>query len=271
MPVIGGRDLKQRTLSAVVLAPVVLAATYFGGAPFLLLWTVAALGVVWEWASVARITPGPLFYGIGGMVLIGCMILLLLGEPGTTAWLVIAGAAACAVTTKPRLWSTLGFLCAAAAALPVLVLRGDDQVGMLAVLFLFAVVWGTDIAAYFTGRALGGPKLWPRLSPNKTWSGAVGGAVFGTLAGLAVALAGGLVFTPVLIAIGLVLSIVAQSGDLAESAFKRTFGVKDASKLIPGHGGVLDRLDGFATATLAALLIALLHGGATPAAGLLLW
>ncbi|GGF83864.1 phosphatidate cytidylyltransferase [Azorhizobium oxalatiphilum] len=271
MPVIGGRDLKQRTLSAAVLAPVVLFITWLGGIPFAVLWTLAGLGALWEWSRIARTSPVPLLPVLGGLILIAGAILLELGEIRYCLMLTAAGILGCALAVRPRLWSGVGFFCAAIAALPVIVLRGADEVGFLAILFLFAVVWGTDIAAYFTGRALGGPKLWPRLSPNKTWSGAIGGAVFGTLAGVLVTLAGGLVFSPMLIVVGLALSVIGQAGDLAESAFKRAFGVKDASKLIPGHGGLLDRLDGFATATLAALLIAAGHGGASPAAGLLLW
>ncbi len=270
-----GRDLKPRTLSALILAPVALAATVFGGLPFLLFWALAGVGVLWEWASVARIRPRILYLGVGGGALVGAVVAVALRLDAAAALLVVAGAGACALLAagdgRPRGWAALGILCAASVAIPVVVLRGQDQVGLLAVVFLFAVVWGTDIAAYFTGRALGGPKLWPRLSPNKTWSGALGGAAIGTLAGVAVASLGGLVFTPALVGVGLALSVVAQSGDLAESAFKRAFGVKDAGWLIPGHGGILDRLDGFATATLLALAIAVVRGGVTPAAGLLLW
>lgn len=270
-----GRDLKPRTFSALVLAPVVLAVTYFGGIAFLMLWALAGFGVLWEWAGVARIRPRIGFLAVGGVVLLAAAVLLALGKTGAVAPVLLLGACACAALAggggKNRLWAALGLICASAVAFPVAVLRGGDQLGLLSVLFLFAVVWGTDIAAYFTGRALGGPKLWPRLSPNKTWSGALGGTLIGTLAGVGVVMAWGLVFTPALVVIGLLLSVVAQSGDLAESAFKRVFGVKDAGWLIPGHGGILDRLDGFAAAALLALVIALARGGVSPAAGLLLW
>lgn len=271
IPVVIGPDLKQRTLSAIVLAPVVLATTVFGGLPFLLLWTLAGAGVLLEWCGVARLSPRAPYLAIGFVVIAACAGLRAVGLPESVPLVLLVGLAVCALLVRPRLWAALGLVCAAACAFPVVVLRGDDQVGLLSVFFLFAVVWGTDIGAYFTGRIVGGPKLWPRLSPNKTWSGAIGGAVFGTLAGTGVALAGGLLFSPVLFLIGLLLSVISQSGDLAESAFKRAFGVKDAGWLIPGHGGILDRLDGFAAAALAALVIAVLHGGPTPAAGLLLW
>lgn len=270
-----GRDLKPRTFSALILAPVVLAVTYFGGVAFLMLWTLAGFGVLWEWAGVARIRPRVGFLVVGGGTLLAAATLLAVGLVAAMGPALLLGAAICAAIAKGaavnRGWAALGLLCACAVAFPVVVLRGSDQLGFLSLLFLFAVVWGTDIAAYFTGRALGGPKLWPRLSPNKTWSGALGGTLIGTLAGVAVTMAWGLVFTPALVVIGLVLSVVAQSGDLAESAFKRVFGVKDAGWLIPGHGGILDRLDGFAAAAVLALVIALVRGGASPAAGLLLW
>ncbi|MGU3494064.1 phosphatidate cytidylyltransferase [Xanthobacteraceae bacterium A53D] len=268
---IGGADLKLRAISAGIMVPVVLFCAWLGGPTFVVLWLVGGLGALWEWMRVARVEPGNRVFGLGAVAIVATAVLLFLGMYEQALPLVALGVVVCARIGRPRLWSALGFLCAAAACLPIMVLRGNDHVGMLAVFFMFAVVWGTDVAAYFTGRALGGPKLWPRLSPNKTWSGAIGGAVFGTLAGVGVTVAGGLAFSPMLLVVGFGLSIIAQSGDLAESAFKRHFGVKDASKLIPGHGGLLDRLDGFATASLAALAIALLHGGPTPAAGLLLW
>jgi phosphatidate cytidylyltransferase len=138
---------------------------------------------------------------------------------------------------------------------------------------LFAVVWVTDIAAYFAGRMIGGPKLWPRVSPKKTWSGAVVGTIAAVAAGLAVvAVVAGAQPWPALAAVCLVLSIASQAGDLAESALKRRFGAKDAGKLILGHGGLMDRLDGFIAAAVVAALIGVARGDVSaPAAGLLIW
>ncbi len=146
------------------------------------------------------------------------------------------------------------------------------EFGFAAFLFLFATVWATDIFAYLVGRLIGGPLLWPGVSPKKTWSGAIGGLAGGVAAGTVVAYAS-VGMAPALAGVlALVLSIVAQGGDLFESAVKRRFGAKDASSLIPGHGGVMDRLDGFLVAALVAVLIGSLHQGmAAPARGLLVW
>src|SRR5262249_12829841 len=142
-----------------------------------------------------------------------------------------------------------------------IVLRSDPQYGFLAIVTLFAIVWATDIFAYFVGRAVGGPKLAPQMSPNKTWSGAIGGGAAAIAAVIAIAIMAGLAHVLALALLALVLSIVSQAGDLFESVVKRRFGAKDASHLIPGHGGLMDRLDGFVTAAAIAALIGLAHGG----------
>jgi phosphatidate cytidylyltransferase len=143
---------------------------------------------------------------------------------------------------------------------------------MAALFILFAIVWTTDIAGYFAGRAIGGPKLAPALSPKKTWSGAIAGLIG---AGIVIAVSApyitGAQIVP-LVVLAVVLSISSQAGDLAESALKRRFNVKDASQIIPGHGGVMDRLDGFWAAVVCAAIIGLARGGfSEPARGLLVW
>jgi phosphatidate cytidylyltransferase len=151
-------------------------------------------------------------------------------------------------------------------------LRRDPEWGFTALLFLFAIVWATDIFAFFCGRAIGGILLWPRVSPNKTWAGAIGGLAGGVAAGVAVAYASGVGKLGMAGVMALLLSVLAQAGDLFESAVKRRFGAKDASRLIPGHGGLMDRLDGFLVAAFAALLIGILRQGVdAPARGLLIW
>jgi phosphatidate cytidylyltransferase len=153
-----------------------------------------------------------------------------------------------------------------------IVLRADAEFGLLAIVMLFAVVWSTDILGYFAGRTFGGPKLAPSVSPKKTWSGAIGGTVGAVIATVAVAVYAQLPHVVVLGCLAVGLSAVSQAGDLLESAVKRRFDVKDASQIIPGHGGVMDRLDGFVTAAAVAALIGVLRGGAeAPARGLLVW
>jgi phosphatidate cytidylyltransferase len=131
------------------------------------------------------------------------------------------------------------------------VVRDDPRLAVVGVLWMFATVWVTDVAAYFVGRAVGGPKLWPRVSPKKTWSGFLGGVAAGTAAGVAVAAVGARYGTQVpapLWLVGLISALAAsvgQLGDLAESALKRTYEVKDSGRLIPGHGGLMGRLDAF--------------------------
>jgi phosphatidate cytidylyltransferase len=162
----------------------------------------------------------------------------------------------------------VGLAYAGLAAISLALLRGSDTPGLWAILFLFAVVWATDILAYFVGRALGGPRLAPAISPGKTWSGAIGGAVGGIAAGAAVAAAAGRLSLS-LVLIGALLSIASQIGDLFESGVKRRYGVKDASGLIPGHGGLMDRVDGLVAAGFVLYVIGAIIGGLEqPARGL---
>jgi len=149
-------------------------------------------------------------------------------------------------------------------ALPVLalvMLRGGDC-GVAVVLVLFAMVWSADTAAYFAGRGIGGPKLAPRLSPNKTWAGLFGAVAGGGAAGLVAGLVLGHGAGRLLL-IGALIGAVEQMGDLFESAAKRRFGVKDSGRIIPGHGGVLDRVDGLMAAAVFMLLLGLVPEGAT--------
>jgi len=239
-----------------------------------LLWGLAAIGIAWEWNALVA---GP---GLGATlvinwaVLVAATVLLGLGRiPAGAAILVFGtlGAAGLGVPSRKG-WALAGAVSTAAALAAPVVLRSDAEWGFIAVILLFAVVWTTDVMAYFLGRLIGGPKLWPAVSPKKTWSGAIGGMMAGVIAGFAVATFAGI---GNLLAVGLVcaaLSVIAEGGDLLESAVKRHFGAKDASHLIPGHGGLMDRLDGFVTAAGAAALLGLLRGGIdAPARGLLIW
>ncbi len=185
-----------------------------------------------------------------------------------------AAAAGAAANADRRLWTGAGALYAGAAMVAPALLRASPTQGLAAMLWLYAIVWGTDIGAYFGGRLIGGPKLWPAISPGKTWSGALVGALVSTvLAWLVAALSvpGGVKAAP-LLALGLAASALSQIGDLFESGMKRRAGVKDSSRLIPGHGGLMDRLDGFIVAAAFAAAVAWARSeGSWIAPGLLKW
>ncbi len=176
------------------------------------------------------------------------------------------------VTKRSVAWLIPGMIYAGVAFASPVLLRLDAAWGLPALLWLFAVVWGSDVFAYICGRLIGGPKLWPRVSPKKTWAGFIGGTAFAIAAGSGIAwLAGVVSILPVSI-VSLFAAVASQGGDLLESSIKRSFGVKDSGSLIPGHGGLMDRLDGFVAAGALALAVGVWRGGLTHAGqGLLVW
>lgn len=267
-------DLRLRVASALVLVPLAVGSAYLGGWPFAIFWGVAAAGVLWEWLALACGRTEPKVLGAGGVALVAALVLVGTGRADLAGLAALAGAAAAAWLGPwdARLWTAGGVVYAGALLIAVVVLRADAALGFVAIVFLFAVVWATDILAYFVGRALGGPKLWPAVSPKKTWSGALGGTVAAVVLGVAAAKLGGATRLAPVAGVALALSAISQFGDLMESAIKRRFGVKDASHLIPGHGGLMDRLDGFMAAAVAAAAFGVLRGGVeAPARGLLAW
>lgn len=270
-----GPDFLPRLRSAVILAPLVLFAAGWGGAPFMLMIGTAAILVLWEWTTITGGQPKATLLGLGGVSIVAALIEIELGVPVAAIGAILLGVAAAAFIATggatARTWALFGVLYAAALAIPALILRDDPMLGLASLVWLFAVVWSTDIAAYFCGRLIGGPKLWPRVSPNKTWSGAIGGAVFATLAGMLTMHLFGIESFLLAAPAAFAASIASQGGDLFESSMKRRFGVKDSSHLIPGHGGLMDRLDGFIAAAVLALVIGLIRHPAAPAQGLLLW
>ncbi|WGD31440.1 phosphatidate cytidylyltransferase [Ancylobacter sp. WKF20] len=270
-----GADFRPRLISALVLAPLVLAVCLWGHWPFTLVVLITALLVFWEWLTVIGAKPKRALLIVGSLALIGAVLMLAIRPLSAASALVIVGMVAVALIARGgrrlRLWTPFGVLYAAALALPALMLRAEPVIGLLSIVWLFAVVWSTDIAAYFCGRLIGGPKLWPRVSPNKTWSGAIGGAVFGMAAGMLTLYVGGLSSALLAAPAAFLASVVSQAGDLFESSMKRRFGVKDSSALIPGHGGLMDRLDGFIAAGAFALALGLLRDPTAPALGLLAW
>jgi phosphatidate cytidylyltransferase len=278
-PDAAARNFKRRVASALVLAPIAIAAAYFGGWAFMAVCALAAAAVLWEWTMLVAHKPEPRIVAPGLAALAVATGLVGATEPTAAIAMIAIGTLLVGGLVAfwpgcdlPPFWAAGGVIYAGIVLLSPVLLRNDPQFGLQALLFLFAVVWATDIFAYLIGRKVGGPLLWPRVSPNKTWSGAFGGLVGGVAAGIAVAYASGGTRAAIAGVLALVLSTVAQGGDLFESAIKRRFGVKDTSHLIPGHGGVMDRLDGFLVAALAAVLIGILRQGvAAPARGLLAW
>ena len=278
----GAHGLALRVASAAVLGPAVLALTYIGGWPFLTLCLLGALGILYEWTLLVAGGPEPRILIPGAIGLLAGALFAGGASPNAAFGATMVGVAAVAVSSsmvghgaarfRAVSWAASGALYAAATLLGPALLRRDSEWGLSALLFLFAIVWATDIFAFGCGRLMGGPLLWPRISPKKTWSGALGGLIGGVAAGLGVAYTIGVGKLGIIGAMALLLSVLAQAGDLLESAIKRRFGAKDTGKLIPGHGGLMDRLDGFLVAALFALVIgAIRHGTAAPAKGLLVW
>jgi phosphatidate cytidylyltransferase len=267
-------ELALRVASAVVLVPLAIATAYVGGWPFAIFWSAAALGVLWEWMSLVTEADRRALLVAAGACLVLTLALLIFGYLLAAVIVLAMGvlAAAALASAARRAWVAAGLPYAGAIAFAPIVLRSGGEEGFLAILFLFATVWATDICAYFTGRAIGGPKLMPSVSPKKTWSGALGGTVAAVVAALVVAKASGLGGWFALAPLAVLLSVTAQAGDLFESFLKRKFGAKDSSHLIPGHGGLMDRLDGFVAASVVAALIGLARGGfQAPGRGLMVW
>lgn len=258
----GSRNLLMRVIAALVLAPLAIAIAWAGGPLWVALVTLASIGLYVEWLMIVGAGQERLTVAAGTAALVVSGVCLALGHNEYSLIVLVIGTAAVAVVSQRlRSWSVIGFCYAAAAEFASALVRLDGTYGFIALIFVMLIVWVTDIGGYFAGRGIGGPKLWSRVSPKKTWAGAVGGFV----ASLAVA-AGFAAFdfgkmAPLLL-LGALLSVVSQLGDLFESAVKRRFGVKDSSQIIPGHGGLLDRLDGFVAAIVLAALFGLLRGDA---------
>jgi phosphatidate cytidylyltransferase len=264
-----GSELGTRIVSGIVMILVALAALWLGGIAFWLLVTAAALLMFDEWA---RLTGGSrkvtlfthvvifLVLAIVELHLIGWLSLPVSGRLfgylglmlGGIVVMLLAAAKVALVGRNARVGA--GVLYAGVPALGLIVLR-QEPAGLALAIWVMVVVWATDIGAYFAGRGIGGPKLAPRISPNKTWAGLIGGIL---AAGVCGALIAHFTALPLLFWwLGGVMAVMAQAGDLFESWLKRQAGVKDSGNILPGHGGVMDRLDGLVpVATLTALLVA---------------
>ena len=266
-------DLKARVISGLVLGALALAANWAGTVPFAVLVAIVALPMSWEWARVVRTGALDLALVTHLLATPAAVLAVMLGHPWPAVGiLAAAGLAVAALCLQQRpIYSGLGVLYVGLPALALIWLRCDEPYGQLAILFIYTVVWTTDTFAYTCGKLIRGPKLWPTISPMKTWAGTLGGVGFAALAGVIFAAAIAHPTPLVLAIIGVILSLAAQTGDLAESALKRTFAIKHASLLIPGHGGFMDRMDGIVAAGAVAALLAGLHDASAPARALMFW
>ena len=268
----GRRNLVTRVLAALVLAPVAIAIAYAGGWLWTALATLAAIGLYVEWLAIVGVVQQSRVV-VSGVAALAASGLSLASDRIEAALVILAAglAAVALLTPQRRLWTAAGFFYAAAAQAASVLVRFDQGYGFIALMLILLVVWASDIGGYFAGRGIGGPKLWPRVSPNKTWAGAIGGfaASLVIAAGFAAA---GFGKTGPLLLLSAALSIASQHGDLFESAVKRRFGVKDSGNLIPGHGGLLDRLDGLVAALVLAAIFGLLRSGVDGVGrGLVVW
>ena len=274
-----GADVAIRTRSAVILGVAALGLTAIGGWAFAFFAAALAGQVLREWLSItgcrrSMVVPGDMAVAAGAVVLLfAAFDLRVAGVSAITLIaLVVVADPKIDRGASSRLWAGFGVLYAILPAIALESLRGSATFGLWALVFLYAVVWTTDIAAFFTGRAIGGPRLLPIISPKKTWSGAVGGLTGGIIAGAIVSFAAKVPAVLPVIALAGLCSIVAQTGDLFESWIKRRFLVKDSGQLIPGHGGVMDRVDGLIVAGLFLAIVGWFRVGLNdPANGFLSW
>lgn len=273
-------DLGPRVASSAILVAIAILSLRVGGALFVIAWLAAALIVHFEWQ---RIVGGArqatrLAIGSGALVIAALLVSTISADLAGLTICLAALAAGGSADPGRRGWSGMGVLYAGSLIIAVVALRMSFPFGQRAIAWLFAVVWGTDIVAYFAGRLIGGPKFLPQISPSKTWAGTALGIIGGALIGsLFLALAARLTrletpapnSAPFLL--GLATAAVAQAGDLFESWMKRRFGAKDSSNFIPGHGGLMDRLDGFIAAAVWAAFLGALRGFPSSAEGLFHW
>jgi len=255
-------SIKLRWASALLLVPLSLWTVWQGGWLFASLVGLVAVLMAFEWTRLVH-GEGVLwvFYIHSGVVLLS-ISLTALGEPGYGMLAIVFGGLLVFMvalkTGRDPGWSVLGILYTALPCVSILWIRTAHNLGLEIVVSLFFVIWATDTGAYLAGKTLGGPKLVPKLSPSKTWAGLAGAvfwaALFALMAAYLMDVRPLILFTVA----GALLAIVAQIGDIAESAVKRHFRAKDTSGFIPGHGGVLDRFDGlmFAVVTVALVLLA---------------
>jgi phosphatidate cytidylyltransferase len=268
-----GTDLMPRILVSLFLVPLTVFALVAGGVWFGSLVGLVFGGVYREWDTMTNgAKPG--LVGNGLAILLGASAFVYpLGD--ITASLLVLGVAIVIVAVfgdKSRIWRLVGVCFFGAVIIAILSMRGAGTTGVFAGVFLACTVWMTDTGAFFAGRVFGGAKLSPDISPSKTWSGAMGGLLTGTLCALIVWLFSTSSPWWIGVLLGVVLSVAGQLGDLAESAAKRRFSIKDSGDILPGHGGLMDRLDSLSFAALTLFFVGAAHGGLDKVAhGFLFW
>lgn len=258
--------LRLRILSAAVLIPIAVLPVYMGGWLLVLLMALGGVLLAGEWD---RLCGGDGVLGSVGIVHAGVVLAVALlsgaGLIGAALALAAVGTVGAAVIARQferrAIWPAVGVIYLSLPIIAIIWLRAEPDAGRASILWLFVLVWATDAGALAVGRTLGGPRLAPKISPNKTWSGAIGGLVCAAAVGAAVAGLTGGAGLALLLGLSVGLSVVSQIGDLAESAVKRHYGVKDSGNLIPGHGGILDRVDGLLLAAPAMAALAIWNGG----------
>jgi phosphatidate cytidylyltransferase len=250
------RDLGVRGLSAAVLIPAVLVDVWLGEWWFVafvaVLMVLCAREYVRMSAGASRLQLGLHAAGAIAGAVLPVTAGVAVGVAVIASLWICSGLAFLLQRRGDDAFALLGLGYVSIPALALVELRADPQAGLVSIYWLFCVIWMADTCAYFAGRLIGGPKLWPAVSPKKTWAGLYGAMVGAVLASVAVTLVAGLSFSVSLLIMAAILAVVEQGGDLYESALKRKAGVKDSGTLIPGHGGALDRVDGLLAAATAA-------------------
>jgi phosphatidate cytidylyltransferase len=268
------QDLGARTLSAVVLIPAVILDVWLGGVWFEVFMALIGVLIAYEWCNMVHARSAAQFALHAGAALVATFLPRetgLLPAAGVVLMLTAVGTFASSLREGEKtFWTYAGIPYAAFPVMAFVALRNDPAWGLHAILWLLIVVWATDTCAYFSGRLVGGPKLAPRFSPGKTWAGLAGGMAGAFLLSALFALALQASVLPLALAAA-ILAVVAQLGDIGESALKRHYGVKDSGDLIPGHGGMMDRLDGLLAAGVAAALVGFVRQPEALAHGLLFW
>lgn len=271
-------NLTIRIISGVALGAAALALTYAGPVPFAFLVSAFVAVMAWEWGRLVCSGGFDVAWAVQVASTVIATVLAASDDLILAVLAIVAGTLTVFLLRRWHLnaarswWGATGVYYVGLPAIALVWIRSDAEFGWYAVLFIFITVWTTDTAAYIFGKMIGGPLLAPDISPKKTWAGFTGGLVFATLlgAGVLIGLAGAQAWLPV-IALSAAVSLVAQAGDLGESSLKRLFGRKDSSGVIPGHGGVLDRVDGLVFAALTCAAVAIIRAPEAPGYALVVW